>query len=106
MFKLPGLKRLNAVFVGLVVTGPGMLGMMTPALATALTKTHIETASQILCQALESGQSPEAARDAATAYLIEQVEDQKQLSANTIRRQMRPVVSKQCPEQARKLKNL
>ncbi len=80
--------------------------MMTPALASTLTKTQVETASQILCQALESGQTPEAARDAATAYLIEQVEDQKQISSNTIRRQMRPAVTKQCPEQARKLKNL
>ena len=89
-----------------MVISQGTLGMIAPALATTLTKTQVETASQILCQALEAGQSPEAARDAATAYLIEQVEDQKQLSPNTVRRQLRPVVTKQCPDQARKLKNL
>lgn len=102
---LKPLNLLNSLVIGLVLTAPGVWGL-SPAIATTLTKTQLEAASQILCQALEAGQSPEAARDAATAYLIEQVEDEKQLSPNTVRRQLRPVVSKQCPDQARKLKNL
>ncbi|MEY2984069.1 MAG: hypothetical protein RLZZ568_686, partial [Cyanobacteriota bacterium] len=100
---LPRLRPFTLLAVGLVVSAPGMI---TSTLASPLTKLQITTAAQILCQALAAGQAPEVARDAATAYLLEQVEDQHQLSPNIIRRQMRPVVTKQCPEQARKLKNL
>jgi hypothetical protein len=104
--KLPLSNTFKSLALGLMVASQWGLGMIAPALGTTLTKTQIETASQILCQALESGRSPEAARDAATAYLIEQGGDKKQLSPSTIRQQMRPVVTKQCPDQARKLKNL
>ncbi|MGA1622071.1 MAG: hypothetical protein ACO36E_05000 [Synechocystis sp.] len=106
MALISGLRRFNLLTVGLILGSQGVFAMVTPAQATALTKTQIETASQILCQALEEGQSPEAAKDAATAYLIEQVDDKQPLSPNAIRRQMRPAVAKQCPDQARKLKNL
>jgi len=104
--KLCGSNKLRSLAVGLMVTSQWALGMIAPALGTTLSKTQIEMASQILCQALESGRSPEAARDEATAYLIEQGGDKTQLSPSTIRQQIRPVVMKQCPEQARKLKNL
>lgn len=76
------------------------------AMAIALTQPQLDKASQILCDALAQGQSPEAARDAATAYLIDQVDDPKQLNPSVIRQQIRPVVIKRCPQYARKLKNI
>lgn len=93
----------SLVSFGLTIVVSIALSPTFPAMANEPTQAQLETAAQILCQALGDGKSPDVARDAARAYLITEVGSKNLLSADNVRQKLRPIVMKQCPGQAMKL---